>query len=269
MDGMTIVFIVTAGFISALVAFLTPKRLRKGRIVPIVVFLLFFVGLGVLVKQWAIPAIHVWKSQREIDQSLLQVSAYQYIAQYDPKAYQNIRAEILDSIKKGESQGQATARGRKVVAAFVSKYIPQASDEAVIRYMDAVAQEIEELANRDPEFCYQFLFPKRYGAPDITQHLKPETRRADLVALADVIRTAVEQPQSEPDKNAGAALLKRVLTPFQKVYGAEALLLKDPFASGIDKGKVCRLIASLYKEVLKLTKEESSVLVRYMLSGRS
>ena len=269
MDWITIIVLVMAGVTSAVAAvFLTPKRLRKGRIVPIIIFILFFVGLGVLVKQWVSPAIHVWKSQREVEKSLLQVSAYQYISKYDPKAYQQIRDEILDSIKNGESQEQTTARGRKVVAAFVSKYIPRASDEAVIRYMDAVAREIEELANKDPEICYQFLFPERYGTSDIPQNLKPETQRADLAALADVIRTAAEQPQPEPDQEKGGESLKRVMDAFHQTHGDEALLLKDPFAPGIDKGKVCRLIASFYKEVLTLPKEEAGMVLRYMLSAR-
>jgi len=268
MDWIEIVVIVMAGVIPAVAAYLTSKRLKKGRIVPIVVFILFFVGLGALVKQSVIPAIHVWKSQREIDQSLSQISAYQYIAKYDSKAYQQIRSEILDSIKKGEGQGQATARGRKVVAAFVSKYIPRASDEAVIRYMNAMVQEIEELANKDPEICYRFLFPERYETPDIPQNLKPDTQRADLAALADVIRTATEQPQPEPDQKKSGESLKRVMNAFHQTHGDEALLLKDPFAPGIDKGKVCSLIASFYKEVLNLPKEEGGMVLRYMLSVR-
>jgi hypothetical protein len=268
MDWMTIVFIATAGLISALVAFLTPKRLRRNGIVPTAIFILLFVSLGALVKQCVSPAIHLWKSQREIDQSLSQISAYQYIAKYDPKAYQQIRDKILDSIKKGESQEQATARGRKVVAVFVSKYIPRASDEAVIRYMNAMVQEIEELASKDPEICYQFLFPERYGTSDIPQNLKPETRRADLAALADVIRTAAEQPQPEPDQKKGEESLKRLMNSFYQAHGDEAFLLKDPFAPGIDKEKVCRLIASFYKEGLNLPKEEAGMVLRYMLSTR-
>ena len=268
MDWITIIVLVMAGVVSAVAAFLTSKRLRKGRIVPIIIFILFFVGLGVLVKQWVSPAIHVWKSQREVEKSLLQVSAYQYISKYDPKAYQQIRDEILDSIKNGESQEQTTARGRKVVAAFVSKYIPRASDEAVIRYMDAVAREIEDLADKDPEICYQFLFPERYGTANIQQNLKPGTQRADLAALADVIRTAAEQPQPEPDQKKGEESLKWVMNAFHQTHGDEALLLRDPFAPGIDKGKVCRLIASFYKEVLNLPKEEPGMVLRYMLSVR-
>jgi hypothetical protein len=268
MDWITIIVLVMAGASSAVAAFLTPKRLRKGRIVPISIFILFFVGLGVLVKQWVSPAIHVWKSQRGVEKSLLQVSAYQYISKYDPKAYQQIRDEILDSIKKGEGQELATARGRKVVAALVSKYIALASDEAVIRYMDAVAREIEELASKDPEICYQFLFPERYGTSDIQQSLKPETQRADLAALADVIRTAAEQPQPEPDQKRGEESLKRFMNSFYQAHGDEALLLKDPFAPGIDKGKVCRLIASFYREVLNLPEEEGGTVLRYMLSAR-
>ena len=202
-----------------------------------VVFILFVLGLSILSRQFLLPAITSWKYQHDIDKSLLEISAYQQIAKYDTKAYQEIKAEILNSIKKGESPTRAIGRGRKNIGELVTKYMPYASDEAIVRYMSGMIQEIEELASKNPDLCYQLLFPDRYGSPDSTKYFKPETQRADLNALVDVIRTAAEQPQPEPDKTAGEALLKKVVGSFYEAHGEEAQLLKDPFAPGIDKGE--------------------------------
>jgi hypothetical protein len=226
------------------------------------------VGLYLCARQFLLPGIRLWKDQREIDQSLLEISAYQQIAKYDPNAYQEIRAEILDSLRKGESQPQSIARGRRLILGLVKKYIPRASDDAIIGYVNAMIQEIEELAAKDPELCYQFLFPEKYGTPDTTKHLKPETQRADLNALAEVIRTAVEKPQAEPDKVAGEAVVRKVLNTYYETRGDDVNLLKDPFAPGVDKCKVCNLVAVLYREIVNLPKEKSSLALRYMLSAR-
>jgi len=260
---------VTIGFISGAVAYFIAKKYPTRRIPFFAIPVLVFIALSALTKFLVIPPLHLWTSQREIEKSLSQISAYEVIAKYDPKAYEEIRQEILNSLKNRESQDEVIERARKRVADLVAGYIPRASDDAILRYMKAMVKEMEELAGKNPELCYQFLFPQKYGAVDVTQHLTPETQREDLVALEEVIRTAVEQPQPLPDSTAAEASLKKALNQFAQVHGEDTLLLKDPFAPGIDKGKTCTLIASLYKEVLKLPEKDSSLVLRYMLSHKS
>ena len=269
MNWINIAAAVTIGFISGAVAYFIAKKYPTKRILILAIPVLVFIALSALTKFLVIPPLHLWTSQREIEKSLSQISAYEVIAKYDPKAYEEIRREILNSLKNRETYDEVTGRARKRVAELVPGYIPRASDDAILRYMKAMVKEMEELAGKNPELCYQFLFPQKYGAVDVTEHLTPETQREDLVALAEVIRTAVEQPQPPPDPVAAETLLKKTLGQFSQAYGEDTLLLKDPFASGIDKGKACSLIASLYQELLKLPEKESSLVLRYMLSTKS
>ena len=258
----------TIGFISGAVAYFIAKKCPTRRILILAIPVLVFIVLSALTKVLVIPPLHLWTSQREIEKSLLEISAYEIIAKYDSKAYEQIRQEILNSLKNGESQDEASGRARRRVAELVSEYIPRASDDAILRYMKAMVKEMDELAAKNPELCYQFLFPQKYGPADVNEHLTPETQRENLVALAEVIRTAVEQPQSLPDTAAAETLLKNTLNQFSQGHREDTLLLKDPFAPGIDKGKACSLIASLYKEVLRLPEKESSLVLRYMLSTK-
>ena len=256
----------TIGFISGAVAYFIAKKYPTRRILILAIPVLVFIALSALTKFLVIPPLHLWTSQREIEKSLSQISTYEVIAKYDPKAYEEIGREILSSLKNRGSHDEAIGRARKRVAELVPGYIPRASDGAILRYMKAMVKEMEELAGKNPVLCYQFLFPQKYGAVDVSQHLSPETQREDLVALEEVIRTAVQQPQPLPDPAAAETLLKSTLSQFSQVYGEDTLLLKDPFAPGIDKGKACSLIAALYQEVLKLPERESSLVLRYMLS---
>ncbi len=268
MNWINIAAAVTIGFISGAVAYFIAKKYPTKRILILAIPVLVFIALSALTKFLVIPPLHLWTSQREIEKSLSEISAYGYIAKYDPKAYEEIKQEILNSLKNRESQDKVIERARNIVANIVSRHIPRASDESVVRYVEAMAREIEELAEKNPEACYQFLFPDRYGPADVAKYFKPETQRADLAALAEVIRTAVEQPQPPPDSSVAETSLKKGLNQFAQVHGEDTLLLKNPFAPGIDKGKACSLIASLYKEALKLPEKESSLVLRYMLSTR-
>ena len=269
MNWINIAAAVTIGFISGVVAYFIAKKYPTRRIPFFAIPVLVFIALSALTKFLVIPPLHLWTSQREIEKSLSEISAYEVIAKYDPKAYEEIRQEILNSLKNRESQDEVIERARNIVANVVSGHIPRASDESVVHYVEAMTREIEELAEKNPEACYQFLFPDRYGPADVTKYFKPETQRADLAALAEVIRTAAEQPRPKPDKETGDALLKKLLNNFYASQGDDALLLKDPFAPGVDKMKVSKLIASLYREALNLPQGQSGLLLRYMLSAKS
>ena len=269
MNWINIAAAVTIGFVSGAVAYFIAKKYPTQRILILAIPVLVFIALSALTKFLVIPPLHLWTSQREIEKSLSQISAYEVIAKYDPKAYEEIRQEILNSLKNRESQDEVIERARNIVANVVSGHIPRASDESVVHYVEAMTREIEELAEKNPEACYQFLFPDRYGPADVTKYFKPETQRADLAALAEVIRTAAEQPRPKPDKETGDALLKKLLNNFYASQGDDALLLKDPFAPGVDKMKVSKLIASLYREALNLPQGQSGLLLRYMLSAKS
>jgi hypothetical protein len=268
LNWINITAAVTIGFISGAVAYFIAKKYPTRRILILAIPVLVFIALSALTKFLVIPPLHLWTVQQEIEKSLSHISAYEVIAKYDSKAYEEIRQEILISLRSRETHDEAIERARKRVADLVSGYIPRASDDAISRYVKAMVKEIEELAAKNPELCYQFLFPKKYGAVDVTEHLTPETQREDLAALADVIRTAAEQPQPLPDPAAAETLLKRTLSQFSQEHGEDTLLLKDPFAPGIDQRKACDLIAALYETILKLPEKESSLVLRYMLSTK-
>ena len=256
------------GAISGILGTLLARKLTSKRYVPLTVFVLSFILFGALSKQFLTPVIHAWKVERDVERSLSEVTAFQHIAKYDPQVYRRIKAELVGSIRRGESQEQAVGRARQAVGALVMRYIPHASDESVVRYVRAMSIEIEELAEKNPDACYHFLFPDRYGSTDVTQYIKAETQRGDLAALAEVIRTAAEQPQPAPNGETGDALLKKLLNHFYASHEDDALLLQDPFAPNVDKKKVSKLIASLYREALNLPPEESGLLLRHMLSGK-
>jgi hypothetical protein len=268
LNWINIAAAVTIGLISGAVAYIIARKYPTRRILSFAIPVLVFVVLSALVKFFLIPPLHLWKSQREVERSLSQVAAFKIIAKYDLKAYEEIKREILKSLKNRESPDEVFEQARQRVAEWVPGYIPRASDAAIVRYMKAMVKEMVELSGKNPELCYQFLFPRKYGAVNVTEHLSPETQREDLAALAEVIRTAVEDPQSSPDPTPAETLLKEILSQFSLDHGEDTLLLKDPFAPGIDKAKACGLIAALYEKVLTLPEREASLVLRYMLSTK-
>ncbi|MDR4506472.1 MAG: hypothetical protein MRK01_17000 [Candidatus Scalindua sp.] len=203
-----------------------------------------------------------------LEVSLAEIPAYKQISMYDAETYQRIKDEIRKSVIKGESQSQIIQRIRFIISELVEKYLPLSSDQALLDYMNVVILEIEELAHQSPELCYKFLFPKQYGTIDVTQYIKPETQQADLDALASVIRTGAEASEDIQDFPEYDAFIQNIIINLHETYGDDALLLENPHAPGIDKRKFCHIMVALYREILKLPKKESCLVLRSMLKAK-
>ena len=243
-------------------------RKSKKRVTVFAISLLASVSIiGVVALHTVFPAIAEWRDRHEVETSLRERRAYQLIASLDPMSHQLIRTDLRHLLESGVGKSQVIEQGQKAIFDVTRTYFLHASDDAIVQYTLAMAQEIEELADLDPELCYHFLFPEHLGMPDPKRTLKPEAQRKDLLALSEVIRTATTEPQIAPDVEDSRRHLETVLRDFYRVHGEEALLLRTPFAPGIDKSNVSRLTASFYRQVLELPKKQSSLVLRYILSA--
>ncbi len=260
-----------AGAIGALAALIAQLMVRKPKerwVAYTLVLISSFAVMYTLSRLYILPVLNTWKYQKNLEMSLQGIPAYQQISRYDPDAYQRINAEIQKLLKTGRNESKIIEQIRQIVGELVQKYLPRASDDALLSYMGVVTQEIEELASQSPELCFKFLFPQQYGAIDVRKYIRPETQKADLDALAEVIRTGAEDPINVEDFEGYNALIGKVITNLHAVYGDDTLLLQNPHVPEIDKEKFCKLTVALYREILKLPKQECSFVLRYMLSSK-
>ncbi|MBW2092129.1 MAG: hypothetical protein JRI34_08415, partial [Deltaproteobacteria bacterium] len=217
-------------------------------------------------NQYVLPEIKIWKEQRNIEKSLQEIAVYQHIAKSDPEIYERIKSEINNSLRNRESSEQTTIRIRRIVNELVGKYLPRASDDAIFNYVKVMIQELSELTKLNPDLSYEFLFPQRGGATGHSYNLSPEMKKADLDALAEVIKTGSTNPVIIRDFSEAKLLLEKVFANLHKVYGDDLSLLRNPLASGIYKKKYCNITIALFTEIFELPKQKSCMVLRYMFS---
>ncbi|GJQ60241.1 MAG: hypothetical protein D8M57_10680 [Candidatus Scalindua sp. AMX11] len=268
MDWLFVGIAVGFGVLVTGVAFLVIRKRRERWWLYTLVLFFSCVISYVTMSLFVTPTSEREKSLSELEVSLSEIPAYKQISMYDAETYQRINAEIQKSLLKGESKSQIIQRIRSIVGELVEKYLPLSSDNALLDYMNVVIQEIEELAQQSPELCYKFLFPKQYGAIDVTKYIRPETQQADLNALAAVIKTGAESSTNVQDFPEYDAFIQNIIINLHETYGDDALLLENPHAPGIDKRKFCRIMVALYREILKLPKRESCLVLRSMLTTK-
>ncbi len=243
------------------------KPRQKWGICTVIIVSLCVIGyatMGLFVS----PSSKSQKTLNNLEESLSEVPAYEHISLHDAETYQRIKDVVRESLTKGESKAQIIQRVRLIVSELVEKYLPISSDKALLGYMSVVIMEIEELALQSPELCYKFLFPKQYGAIDVTKYISPETQKADLDALAAVIRTGAEAPVSVQSSTEYDALIQNIIINLHEMYGDDALLLENPHAQGIDRRQFCRIMVALYREILKLPEKESCLVLRNMITTK-
>ena len=149
----------------------------------------------------------------------------------------------------------------------IPKYIPIASDESIVHYMEVLVTEMEMLLAKDASLCYQFLFPQPNVFLDLSRHLSGDLQKADMDALAEVIRSAIKSPQARPDGRVGQELLGKVARDMAVEHGEDVSLLRKAQEPTADKAEVCALTVSLYKKAIALPSQENGVLLRYLLAA--
>jgi len=259
---------IAVGAFATIITYLMVRKPKERWVCYTIVFISFGGVFFTLTSLYTVRVSNTHKDLSDLEVNLREIPAYKQILQYDPVTYQRIQTEIRKSLENGESKSQTLQKIRLIIAELVEKYLPYSSDEALLGYMSIIIQEIEELSGKSPELCFQFLFPEQYGAIDVARYIRPETQKADLDSLSVVIRTGAENPVHIQDFSGYDALIENIITNLHEMYGDDALLLENPHAPGIDKEKFCRMMVTLYREILKLPKKDSVLVLRRMLASK-
>ncbi len=229
--------------------------------VALVGALVVVTGASLRLKREA--AIQTVTDEGVIESELQRLPTYQEIKDSDPQAYETITAIVHDGVRKGQTGYMIASRIQPVIMEVFDKYLPHASDDAIVAFATHFVRRIMELTQISPDLCYQYLFPQEYGLPDQDD----KTLQEASAAMAAVIRTATHNPQPSPDASQSEALLESVRITLHKEYGDDLFLLANPLGESVDKKKVCTMMVAMYEEVLKMPKKESGMVLRYLLSS--
>lgn len=275
MNWISIGLAALSGALAAALASVLVRNPKEKRVYYAIVFIVCFAAFQALSRELISPHINAWNGARKAEAALLEIPAFQAIKQYDPSTYESLVADLREFIKK-EAQSQVlgvrndesriVGAVKRRIAEIVQKRLPSASDEAVVSYMSVMVAEMGELHRHGGDLCYRFLFPQHSTPIDGRKYFSKQTQEADLAALAQVIRTSAEKPQAIPREADVMPSLEPIIVELVKEFGNDMDMLRNPAAPTTDKAKVCSITIDLYSRVLRLPQNESSRVLRFMLS---
>lgn len=148
------------------------------------------------------PSGMPWIDTEEVDKELQKVPLYVTIKRTDSDVYRNILASNLDARRLGKSEAELAASTRGYLSELLTKYLPVASDDAVIAVAELTVSEIETIGSKSADACYDSLYPHPGAKPILlSEYLPVEVQRRDLSTTAAVIETGSTAPQPIPGEN--------------------------------------------------------------------
>jgi hypothetical protein len=265
MDWIGPVIAGLSGAIAAVIAQLTVgfRKERKG--FYLIAFAVLFVGLEFSAKGYVEPWLRGWDAERQVRE----IPFYKELSVRDPLAYQRIKTAIQEAVRSGDSKEKTSQRIADVIVDIFPRYLPKASDDSVVAYANWMVRGLEELDRANPDACYAFLFPHKFGEPGLAQkYMDVKTKEEVLDVLTDIVESAIKNPQLEPDRKKAEELLQPILATMAQKYGADVSLLQGTAHDSSERKKVCGMSSELFRQIASLPKAGASMTLRYLLSSK-
>jgi len=266
MNWVNIALFGIAGGIAGTVAYLIVKRPNEKRGAYTMVMLITWALLSFLLNEFILPPIANIQNLQKAESALAKYPVYEAIKEYAPTTYNELLKEITKGLSNGLTETQIAIQAGHYVSLVLQRFIPSASDEAIRSFLEIMVRSIEELGTQDPDLCYSYLFHQDDSKTDVMSHLSEGTKKANMQAIAEIIRTSAEKPQHIPQESEVLADLENIYGRLYEVHGEDVLLLDSIPSDYTDRQKICSMVAELYRMILQLSPKQSSKVARFMFS---
>lgn len=230
-------------------------------------FLIFLLTLA-LSREFLQPPIERYIVIQNLEETLLSNPAFAALKEFEPPIYAAFVEKAKEGIRSGESASTIRLRANAMVQALVLKRVPVASNAAALAYMKVSIQEVDFLYSKGGEACFLALFPNPKATDTPFADIPASMMQADLLALAEVLRTARLQPQAIPTEDEFAV----AAVPAQQFFVENAVELQkisEAKVGVVARRRACEITINLYKELFKLPPAQAGITMRYLISGAS
>jgi hypothetical protein len=141
------------GALAGVVAVLVAKRVVDPKAKPALhrIVLVFIVVTGFQTARMTLgPVVQSWKNSREVDAFLRDDKLFSRLLSDNPTLREPMRAALLEAYATGNRE-RATTAGRQLLSPVFPKYLPTASDEAILRFTRGTVYTLQTMAAQDTD----------------------------------------------------------------------------------------------------------------------
>jgi hypothetical protein len=201
-----------------------------------------------------------------LETALEHISAYpcfRAIKQVEPETYAKMMTNFVTALRSGRSEGEAIAAISEIAGVMMNKYVPSASDQAILGLLDQWIAILTRYKDKNSEGCIAVFTQAKVNY----RRLFPDWNMTNsLIVIEKVIRTGASGDPVPVDKQAAKDDLAIALKAVADKYGDDAQLLYKEETWGNNPQRVCDMLLLMYQQEAALPTKRSANLIRYMLT---
>lgn len=268
--GPTVMLAVGIAAVACVPALLIASQLKKSRnlarmpIWPFALTLALSLVVTAAIRPYALDRYRIWYVDTFAEKLMAkfenQQPVYGVVRKHDPALYAEVRAAVLDGLKRSVSSEELTVLARKPIETYLDKFMFQVPDQEFLQFMTASADLTAALSIANPALCVDMIMGKPYG--DISQYMSQELADREVAATEALIAApkSADRAKLPPDEATNL-----VLQLMNERSAATGIPMSDFLAMGdgtIPPARACAAAAEFLRAAVELPPEQAGPLLR-------
>lgn len=200
-----------------------------------------------------------WKTSVE---RLSSYPGFRTIKQAEPAAFNSMMSNYVAALRSGQSEGEAIAFISETTGDIILKYLPAASDEAVLAMRDNWIDILVKYKDRNSEACIAALTKVKLNYSRIFPDWGSTNQ---LLIVEKVISSGADKVPVPIDEKTAESDIESVLELITAKYNDAVEVLSKPSEWSGNSQRACDILLLYYQEIAKLQDKRSANLIRYLL----
>jgi hypothetical protein len=206
-------------------------------------------------------------SPAELEQTVLKIPLYASLQRVDPRAFDEIMAQLVDGYRRGASEDEIVSMARTVLSKVVRQQLPYAPDADVLQSVDILIGYMDGLRSADPETCAAIEDPAR-GArlkSDLNT-LFPAIAAKELALNQSIIESRANERRALPTAADMEPYLSKVLDRLARRRELRLELIEKPKLTPEEFKPFCEAVLAFYQEIRRLPPHEAVTVLRVIFT---
>lgn len=183
-----------------------------------------------------------------------------------PKSYSEFMDALVERLRKREPMEDSINHLRKsFVEPIFAANAPHLDDEAMLRYISLVGDQMQAFAQKNPALCVRLLHGQDLG--DVRPYLTETLQAQELKLLEDALLADKTKPRRFYTQAEQMQVMQGVMIKLAKQHGNLVELINPATPTGGRERDACTIGIALFREIGALPAPSSAALMRSLLGA--
>lgn len=196
-------------------------------------------------------------------QNVSTMPCFRTIKLVEPETFGVMMTNFITALQAGKSEGEAIGMIQDVASRLMAKYLPAASDDAILAMRDQWIAILTKYKDTKSDACIAVFTQAKINY----KRVFPDWNMTNsLLVMEKVISSGASGVPVQVDKKAAEDDMAAVLKPLTEKYGDDVNLLYNQTNWPANSQKVCDMLLMLYQQEAALPDNRSANLLRNNLT---